>query len=346
MPFLSRTITDAIPIPDLWNPLYELLGQLKGWKEKSGCLAVMAYRWSLTICERVRKVDRVPTDLTVYEVNHRFKHLAGRPDPWIGWSKRKYLLECYRLLLALSLEVMFRHGLDNRSMHIPEAIRSPANEEYHLLIVETILRAASVSPPEARDMAKEQALCAGVEDALNLWTLGGHLPPLGSCAGYLGIIVKNHQIFPKLQLLLIRAVESMDYRDFERAGLETIVGILDCLDVGLDDMCSRGGWLSLLKPLTRSQPGRKRLPLRYWWLLEELVIEDAEPHTELGHWDVRAMGILENSREWEKLEAWIRIMWVSRLEDGFPLVTTWKPLNGQHYPYSNTGHQLFRGLCV
>ena len=316
LPFLSRAITDAIPVPDLWNPLYELLGQLKEWKEKPRCLVVMAYRWSLTISERIRKVDRVPSDLTAYEMAHQFKPLVGRPGVWNGWSKRKYILECYRLLLALSLEVVFRHGLGSSSMRVPEVISSPANKECHLLMVRIMLGAASVSP-RSQDVPEEQAMCAGLEDALYLWTLGGHLPPLGSCAGYLGTIVKKHQISPKLRLLLIRAVESMEYGDFERAGLETIIDVLDYLGVGADDIRSGSRWPLVLKPLIRSQPGRKRLPLRYWRLLEELVVEDAEPHTELCHWDVRVMGVLENSREWEKLEAWVHIVWVSRLEDGF-----------------------------
>ena len=62
----------------------------------------------------------------------------------------------------------------------------------------------------------DQDLYAGVEDALYLWTLGGQMPSLGLCAGYLDRFIERHQPPPpKLWSLPACAVGSMGYKDFE-----------------------------------------------------------------------------------------------------------------------------------
>ena len=304
---------DAIPRTDRWGHLYELLEQLTEWKDKPACLTAMAYQWSLAICECIRNIDRIPDPLAI-RTSCRFGELIEPYHGRVGTAKHEYIFECCSLLLALSLGVGFRHGPDGGSMYM-----SLANKEYHLLMVETMSRGASRGTRIARRLGM---LYAGVEDALYVWALGGHLPSLGSCAEYLGRIVKGHQISPGLRLLLIRAIGSMAYQDLERAGLEMVIDALDDLDLGFDEMRLGGKWPVLLKTLIRSQFGRERLPLRYWHLLENLMMDDVKPHPTLCRWDLDTMRTLETSQNWEKLEAWMRIVWISRLdpEGGFPPV--------------------------
>ena len=311
MPFLSRAITYAIPIPHQWHNLHELLEQLMEWKEKPVRLTAMAYQWSLASCECLRNIDQISAGPTIW-VSYQFEGLVEPCDGRVGVSKHEYVFECCLLLLALSLGVGFRHSPGGGSTYMP-----PVNEEYHLLMVETMLRGASRGTQVARKM---RALYAGVEGALRVWTLGGRSPPLGSCAGYLGGVVKGHQISPELRELLVHAVGSMEYGDLERAGLEMIADALGDLNLRFDDMCMGGRWPLLLKPLIRSQCGRERLPLRYWHLLEALIMDDVEPRTMLCQSDVDTMRALEASQDWEKLEVWMRVVWISRLESWLPPV--------------------------
>jgi len=311
LPFLSRAITDAIPVTDQWNNLYELLEQLMEWKERPACLTAMAYQWSLAFCDCIRNIDQLSAGPTIL-VSRRFEGLVKHCDGRVESSKREYIFECCLLLLALSLGVGFHRGLASGSTYVP-----PANGEYHRLMAEVMLRGASRGTQVAQRM---RVLYAGIEGALHVWTLEEHPPPLGSCAGYLGGVVKGHEISPELRVLLVRAIGSMEYEDLERAGLETVVDALDDLNLRFDDVCMGGQWPLLLKPLIRSQCGRERLPLRYWHLLEALVTDDVEPHTILCQPDVDAMRALEASQDWEKLEVWMRVLWISRLDGWFPPV--------------------------
>ena len=311
LPFLSRVVTDAIPVTDQWDNLYELLEQLMEWKERPACLTAMAYRWSLALCDCIRNIDQLLAGPTIL-ASRRFEGLVKPCDGRVGMSKREYVFECCLLLLALSLGVGFHHGLASRSTYVP-----PVNEEYHRLMVETMLKGASRGTQITR---KLRVLYVGMEGALHVWNLGGHPPPLGSCAGYLGGIIKGHDISPELRELLVRAVGSMEYEDLERAGLEMVVDTLGDLNLRFDDVCMGGRWPSLLKPLIRSQCGRERLPLRYWHLLEALIMDDMESRTILCQPDVDAMRALEASQDWEKLEVWMRILWISRLDGWFPPV--------------------------
>ena len=311
LPFLSRTVVDAIPVTDRWGHLYELLEQLMEWEERPACLTAMAYQWSLAFCDCIRDIDHISAGLAV-RASYWFEGMIEPYDGRVGTSKREYALECCTLLLALSLGVGFRHGPSGGQMYTP-----PANEEYHRLMVETMLRRASRGTRSTRKM---EVLHVGIEGALHVWASGGHLPTLGSCARYLGGVVNGHHIPPELRVLLIRAVGSMEYEDLERAGLEVIVDVLSDLDLRSDDMCLGGRWPSLLKPLIRSQCGRERLPLRYWHLLEALVMDDVEPPMMLCQPDVDAMRALEASQDWEKLEVWMRVVWISRLDGWFPPV--------------------------
>ena len=311
LPFLSRAIVDAIPVTDQWDNLYELLEQLMEWKERPACLIAMAYQWSLAFCDCIRNIDQLlagPTNLA----SRRFEGLVEPHDGRVGIPKREYVLECCLLLLALSLGVGFRHGPGGGPTRM-----LPVNEEHHLLIVETMLKGASRGTQIAQKM---RILYAGIEGALHVWTLGMRPPPLGSCATYLGGIIKGQLISPDLRVLLVRAIGSMEYDDLERAGLETIVDALCDLNLRFDDVCAGGRWPSLLKPLIRSHCGRERLPLRYWHLLEGLVMDDVDPQTILCQPDVDAMRALEASQDWEKLEVWMRVLWISRLEGWFPPV--------------------------
>ena len=311
LPFLSRAIADAIPVTDQWDNLYELLEELMEWKERPACLIAMAYQWSLAFCDCIRNIDQLLVGTTIF-TPHRFEGLVEPCDGRVGIPRREYVFECCLLLLALSLGVGFRHGSDGGPMHM-----LPVKEEDHLLMVETMLRAASRGTQITQKM---RILYAGIEGALHVWALGGHSPPLGSCAGYLCAVVKGHQISQGLRTLLVRAIGFMEYEDLERAGLEMVIDALGDLKLRFDDMCMGGRWPSLLKPLIRSQCGREHLPLRYWHLLEASIMDDLDPGTILCQPDVDTMRALEASQDWEKLEVWMRILWISRLEGWFPPV--------------------------
>ena len=342
LPFLSRAITDTIwTVTDTIQPatnlhathqlshLFQLLDQLAKWKEKPACLTLMAYQWALTVCECIQKVDRIPPDRAIYYVCYQIRRLVGwsggggsypsprrgSEDGYASMSECECVFEHYSLLLALSLEIGFRHS-PSWSI-VPEPIGSSANKAYHLLMVEVMLQATSNSPRWFPVGGERRVLYAdGIGDAQYVWTLGGHLPPLGSCASTLGRIINDLIISPRLRVLLVRAIGSMEYEDLERAGLDKIVCVFDGLQLGVDDMRSGGRWSLLLKPLIRSKFGRERLPLRYWHLLEELIAKDVGPHTRLCYPDTFAMKALEESQDWEKLEVWLRIVWTSRVEGG------------------------------
>ena len=190
-------------------------------------------------------------------------------------------------LLFLSLEIGFRH-LDYRNPQIEATI---THTELHNRIVDIVFEGGNDEV---------------VADLLHAWTSYPPGPSLGKCASHLIGLRPTSQ---RLRRLVIRAVGSIGYQGFKQVGLEGLFELLDHLHASVEDMDDKEGWTTLLLDVIQSSEGIRHLSHPYWESLAELSILELR---RLGGtaWSPHIMGSLEGSQEWDKLEAWIGIIWM------------------------------------
>ena len=111
--------------------------------------------------------------------------------------------------------------------------------------------------------------------------------------------------------LVIRSVECLGPWEGDRVKEKEFTALLDRLRVRVEDMVSKERWLKLLLRVVRSSQGRHDLPHLYWELIVELAVEVALGHP-VGD-DLQVMTLLEEEKEWEKLEYWSGYLWLQWL---------------------------------
>ena len=87
------------------------------------------------------------------------------------------------------------------------------------------------------------------------------------------------------------------------------VRLLNRLEVNLDDVVDKDGWVGLLISVIRSTAGQESLSSYYWHLLDKLG-----PDSNLGGTFVsRDVGLMKSleAEDWERLEVWMWILWRS-----------------------------------
>ena len=153
-----------------------------------------------------------------------------------------------------------------------------------------------------------------IGDLLQAWMPGDEshqlYTSLGMCTEPLVGLRRLRPFSLRLRQLVMRAVGLIGYREFEQAGVEGFVGLLNDLDVNVEDTIDRVKWTWLLLDTVQSSEGIRHLPYSYWELLVDLAF--------LGPWglqysayDPRFMAHLESAEEWDKLRCWVGVVWMA-----------------------------------
>lgn len=144
-----------------------------------------------------------------------------------------------------------------------------------------------------------------IADAMCAWVVGDDPT---SCVRHLTERMgRNTDFSARLRKLSILAIENTWRRELEEAKLETI-HLLESLNVDVGDMGDKGKWTSLLRDVVHLAEGREHLSLRYWVLLEKLVLAGGFEISSTSD-DIGVIGSLKGSNDWEKLEVWMVIVW-------------------------------------
>ena len=114
----------------------------------------------------------------------------------------------------------------------------------------------------------------------------------------------------RLQHLVFRALGRMEYTDFKRVGLSSLIALLDRIE---DEAMFRAPELrDFLLDALGSSEGRRVFPLRYWQNAAELAARDRHfLSPDLPKMDL--IRSLEAEHEWEKLTWWMGAIWTSVL---------------------------------
>ena len=196
-----------------------------------------------------------------------------------------------KTLLSLSLEIGFRR-LDLKH---PQSLTKLTHMEYHQFMVDTVF--------ESQDDEV-------IADLLHVWTShndSNEPPPLLNL--YAKYLIRLRPFSQRLRRLVIRAIGLIGYRGFERVGVEEFFKLLDLLQATVEDMDDKGGWAMLLLDTVQSSEGIQYLSYPYWELLAELSVSESR-RLEGVALRLRVVQSLESNLEWDKLEAWMGIVWM------------------------------------
>lgn len=196
-----------------------------------------------------------------------------------------------KTLLSLSLEIGFRR-LDPKH---PQSLTKLTHMEYHQFMVDTVF--------ESQDDEV-------IADLLHVWTShndSNEPPPLLNL--YAKYLIRLRPFSQRLRRLVIRAIGLIGYRGFERVGVEEFFKLLDLLQATVEDMDDKGGWAMLLLDTVQSSEGIQYLSHPYWELLAELSVSESR-RLEGVALRLRVVESLESNLEWDKLEAWMGIVWM------------------------------------
>jgi hypothetical protein len=149
-----------------------------------------------------------------------------------------------------------------------------------------------------------------IADAVNAWIVGGDQTPPGSFASYFAKRVEKSRPFsPRLQQVTMHAIGLIQHNVLEVSGLET-VHLLNCLDIGFDDMEEKDKWVELLVGVICLPAGLESLSPHYWCLLDKLALS-TDFFSIPGLQIVEVMRSLKEAEDWGKLEVWMTVVWQS-----------------------------------
>ena len=194
-------------------------------------------------------------------------------------------------LLFLSLEIGFRH-LDPQH---PQPLAKLTHTEHHQPMVDIVF--------DSQDDGV-------IADLLHAWTShndSNEPPPLLDV--YTRHLIGLRPSSQRLRRLVIRAVGSIGYQEFEQAGVEGFFELLDHLQASVEDMDGKEGWATLLLDIIQSPDGIRHLSHPYWESLVELSVLESQ-RLESVAWSPHIMASLESNGEWDRLEAWTGILWM------------------------------------
>jgi len=310
-------ITDGSCLHDL-NYLLEFLA---AWEKRPAYLTPMAYQWCSVISEAAGRFD--PSEITINmlsQLNYYLRH-GERPRPQdlatfslqlierefskVGPGRDPANLDAtphdsrgrphhlappmYVYLLFITLEIGFRHVTPSRH----QSVLLLHHTSHHKWVLETAFSS------DDDDV---------IADALRVWTVGSDFTPLGSCARYLAKRMGRDTPFsPRLRLASARAIERIWRNELKESGLETVCW-LNRLNANADDVVEKGTWAELLVEVIRSSTGFESLSSHYWHLLDKLVVA-SRLFLRLTPRDTEVMRLFEEAEDWEKLGAWMVVVW-------------------------------------
>jgi len=223
-------------------------------------------------------------------------HLTEMAYEWCSVVYENYSsLEDGEELLLLSLEIGFRH----LNPEYPRISAKLTHTEYHIQLAEIVF--------ESEDGE-------AIADLLHAWTStsSSHEPytSLNICAKYLIGLHHLHPFSSRLRQLIIYAIPLIGYQEFKQVGFEGFVELLDDLQVHVEVTDVEGKWPRFLLDIIQSSEGIQNLSPLYWELLvrfavsQSWVLEDStySPHTMIS---------LKEAEEWDKLECWMGVVWMS-----------------------------------
>ena len=193
--------------------------------------------------------------------------------------------------LFLSLEIGFRH-LDPQH---PQPLTKLTHTEHHQYMVDIVF-----------DSQDEEVTA----DLLHAWTSrdDSNEPP-SSLGVYARHLIGLRPSSQRLRRLVLRAVGTIGYQGFEQVGVEEFFKLLDHLQASVEDMDDKESWAALLLDTIQSPDDVPPLPHLYWESLAELSVSESQ-RLEGVALSQRVVESLKSNREWDKLEAWMGIVWM------------------------------------
>jgi len=156
-----------------------------------------------------------------------------------------------------------------------------------------------------------------IADAVCVWIMDGDRTLLGSLAHYFARRVEQSKPFsPRLRQMGTRAIYRIWYCGLPVSTLETI-RLLNRLEVDVDDVEEERGWIKLLVEVICSPTRFKSLSSHNWRLLGKLTSTRGLLGAHVVR-DVEVMRSLEEAGDWEKLEVWMVVVWVSLRPSSIP----------------------------
>jgi hypothetical protein len=153
-----------------------------------------------------------------------------------------------------------------------------------------------------------------IADAATVWIVGGDQAPPGSFVRYLAKRMERSTPFsPRLRQVAICVIERFWHSELEASELE-IVRLLDRLAVDIGDIVKKYPWARLLVGVIRLSAGPESLSSHYWRLLDKFAQASYFPAIFRPR-DVEVMRLLEKAEDWERLEDWTTIVWLSAPRD-------------------------------
>ena len=320
---LSKRVIEVTSDGCFPHHLRYLLEFLAAWEKRPACLTPLAYRWCSAISEaaarpgpsdvhtdqqfwrlfRLQPQDLVAgkfADLLPLIAEEGFREVGPGFDliPSDGTSHhcargrpQELTPDYYAHLLSMTLEVGFRLTGPDRARPTLHS----GHPSHHEWIFET---AFSSDDDEV------------IADAVCVWIIDGGCMPPGSFARYFAKRVERDTLFsPRLRRACIAAIERTWRTELEVLGLET-VHLLNRLGIDADDIAEQHKWARVLVDVIRSPAGLNSLSSHYWHLLGRLAL------TTRIRWDfslrnVEVMRLLEEAGDWDKLEVWMVVVWLS-----------------------------------
>jgi len=231
------------------------------------------------------------------KLESRLEYLTEIVYLWCSmiYEKRERLQD-WESLLLVCLEIGFRH-LDFRTRSIEARL---THTEHHRGLVDVVFKSQ-----ESESTA----------DLLHAWTMKREhfiWEPelLNYCSAHLVGLHDLMPFSPRLRRLIIRSVELISYKGFERVGVERFVGLLNHLHVTVEDMDKKKNWGKLFLDTIQSSEGIQHLSHWYWELLAELAVSESQYLRPDSEHSLQIITSLTEAKEWNKLECWVGIVWM------------------------------------
>ena len=230
-------------------------------------------------------------DLVNWE--NRPEDLAGIAYEWCSVIyENPHHLQNWEGLLLLCLKFGFRH-LDLQHQPIGGWV---THTEHHRGLIDVVFKSQEGE---------------AIADVLHVWSASHTAQTLLSlCAGHLIDLHSFVPFSPRLRQLIIRSIELIGYKKFEEAGVEMFIGLLNHLQVTIEDIDFGFPWANLLLDTIQSSGGTKHLSHWYWEFLVELAAPES-PWLELDFVrSLRTITSLTETKQWSKLECWMGSVWM------------------------------------
>ena len=213
--------------------------------------------------------------------------------------------EGWESLVLHSLEIGFRH-FESQHPHGRRIVDKLTHTEHHRELVEVVFE------------CKEGEAIA---DLLQAWTIRRTVGDddradalLAICAGHLVDVHNLVPLSPRLRQLVIRSIAFIGYKGFEEVGVGRFVNLLNHLQIDVKDLNHRVEWMLVLLDTIKSPEGARDLSIRSWELSAELATTTPfltpRLRERIPTYTPQVMASLLETREWEKLECWMGVVWM------------------------------------